>query len=281
MNDITVRPSYTNEQMEILKTQICVGISDDELKLFMHVCNDTGLDPFARQVYAVKRYDSRLGKDKMNIQISIDGFRVIAERSGKYAGQLGPFWCGSDGKWLDYWIDKAPPLAAKVAVLRRDFNEPLWASARLSSYIQTGKSGPTGLWAKMPELMLAKCAEALALRKAFPQELAGRYTPDEMDQSHDPDADKVKESAPTAIVNSSPSVIINNGRLIEDVEEYEIISLTDYIGTKLSRIDNSDLESIIDQYTKIHQANPNYISTDMMADLKMIRIAIKKRQGQV
>ena len=166
----------TAEQVALVKRTIMpAGSTDDELKLFVGQCNRTGLDPFARQIYAIK------SRGKIKTIVGIDGFRIIAERSGRYTGQKGPWWCGIDGKWVDVWIDSLAPVAARVGVLRSDFAEPLYAVAKLSSYT-TGRD----VWKQMPEVMIAKVAEALALRRAFPHDLSGLYTADEMDQAVEP-----------------------------------------------------------------------------------------------
>ena len=171
-----VPTTFNSQEIDLLKRVIVPSnTSNSEFELFVKYCMKTKLDPFSRQIYAIK---TRSGQ--FMIQTAIDGFRVTAQETGEYRGQVGPFWCGPDGIWKDVWLSKTNPVAAKVGALRLGFAEPLYAVARFDSYVVKSNA-----WEKMPDLILAKCAEALALRKAFPNELSGVYTNDEISEKDD------------------------------------------------------------------------------------------------
>jgi phage recombination protein Bet len=157
---------FSREKIELIKRTIAVGATDDELQLFLYTCKRTGLDPLARQIYSIKR------GGKMTIQTGIDGYRVIADRTGRLAGISDYTFDSEDGQHPN----KATVTVKKVVghVAEAEFT----ATARWSEY---NAGGP--MWTKMPYLMLGKCAEALALRKAFPADLSGVYTAEEMAQA--------------------------------------------------------------------------------------------------
>jgi phage recombination protein Bet len=165
---------WTPEQTQLISTTIAPGCSNDELRLFAYACQRTGLDPFSRQIYAIRR------SGKMTIQTGIDGLRSIAERTGQLDGSE-THWCGEDGVWTDVWLAAKPPAAAKTILHRKGASHPFVGVARFADY-----NAGQGLWSKMPAAMIAKCSEALALRKAFPADLSGVYSTDEMDQAVEP-----------------------------------------------------------------------------------------------
>lgn len=157
-------------RLQVVKSVLAPDLSDAELTLFAMVAQRSGLDPFSKQIHAVKR------KGKVTFQTGIDGYRSIAERTHEYEGsdlaEYGPACeCGKEPK-----------------------GHPLWA--RVTVY-RTGKRPQTGeaywhefhpgeqdfMWVKMPRNQLAKCAEALALRKIFPHVYEGIYTNEEMAQA--------------------------------------------------------------------------------------------------
>jgi len=162
---------WTPEQTQLISTTIAPGCSADELRLFAYACQRTGLDPFSKQIYAIKR------GGKMTIQAGIDGLRSIAERTGQLDGSE-TLWCGEDGQWQDVWLSSKPPAAAKTIIYRKGAAHPFVGVARFADY-----NAGQGLWSKMGAAMIAKCSEALALRKAFPADLSGVYSTDEMQQA--------------------------------------------------------------------------------------------------
>jgi phage recombination protein Bet len=167
-------PEWTPDQVELIQRTVANGTTNDEFKLFLYTAKRTGLDPLVRQIHAVKR------AGKMAIQTAIDGYRLIADRTGKYAGNDDPVF-----------DDEKTPRKASVTVYKIVDGQrcPFTATARWEQYFPGETQG--FMWKKMPHLMLGKCAEALALRKAFPAEMGGVYVQEEMEQAS-------VEEAPTA-----------------------------------------------------------------------------------
>ena len=194
--------TWSPEQSQLISSTIAPGCTQDELKLFAYACQRTGLDPFSKQIYAIKR-------GKMTIQVGIDGLRSIAERSGQLDGSA-TFWIGDTegSQWSDVWLGSKPPAAAKTIIYRKGCGHPFVGVARFQDY-----NAGQGLWSKMPSAMLAKCSEALALRKAFPADMSGVYTVDEMEQAEPVTVTATATAAPTpALAPAGDVKIFNAGR---------------------------------------------------------------------
>lgn len=172
--------TFDDEQVKLLKNTICPTATEEEHALFVQRCISTGLDPFANQIYLVKRSAT----SPATTQTGIDGFRLVAQRTGERDGEDAPEWCGEDGKFHPIWTGKKPPLACRVIVYRKGHSRGYPALAYWEFYAQKKADGElNNIWTKGAAHMLCKCAEALALRKAFPNELSGLYTSDEMHQA--------------------------------------------------------------------------------------------------
>ena len=195
--------TFSAEQRQILRDTFANGATEQEFAVLMEVATQRGLNPFKREIFFVERWDS--GKSRMvwQPQVSIDGLRLIAQRTGLYDGQDEPeFVENPDGSIK----------LCKVRVHRKDWARPAVGVAYWDEYVQTtrdkatGKTRPNSMWSKMPHTMLAKCSEALALRKAFPAATAGLYTPEEMGQADNerPAPKPVAVEQPRRVIDAAP-----------------------------------------------------------------------------
>lgn len=246
---------YIDKNLDLIQNQNQLSAGD--LKNFAIQCKRTGLDPITRQIYALKT------GDKMNIMASIDGLRLIAERSGAYEGQTKPEWCDKDGKWHDIWLSSETPMAARIGVYKTKFREPLYGVALFHEYAgkytyddnrgnKYKKGDLTYMWAKMPALMIAKVAEALALRKAFPNEMSGIYATEEISEPVESQAQQ-NVSAIKEVIKETGFVKEEPIKKITPEVIQDSIGLGDYViqfgkhkGKKFSEMDFHGLCGYID-----------------------------------
>lgn len=201
MSNIVHHPSasvMTQQQMTLIRRTIANDCNDAEFDLFMAAARSAGLDPFRKQISPLVFNKNKPDKRRMSIITTIDGLRVIAARSGRYR---------PDEEEPDFTYDpdeKGPtnPLGLVKARVRVFIdNKPVTGVAYWSEFAPiteewgedeaTGRRRPTGKmtldkggnWGRMPRVMLAKCAEAQALRKAFPEDTSGLYEAAELDQA--------------------------------------------------------------------------------------------------
>jgi phage recombination protein Bet len=164
---------YDQSKIELLKATYAKGATDTELQLFLTVAQHRGLDPFSGQICFVKRKQLVDGeyKEVGTFQVSIDGYRSMAARANDYmpSENLPTFTYKADGKTPD---------TATVECLKWHEGSKQWmrikAIAYYDEFVQTTRDGkPNHFWGKMPHNQLAKCGEALVIRKGWPQQVEG------------------------------------------------------------------------------------------------------------
>jgi len=263
--DDGVLAQYAPSDLEVIRNHVAgPDFSNGELAYCLSVARARGLDPLQKQVYFTKRKKKDAGGNwvaSVTVEPTIDGFRSMAERTGELDGYDGPYWCGKDGQWTDAWLSKEPPLACKITVYRQGKSHGFTATARYDAYVQgfdKDREGfrPNHTWAKMPEHMLAKCAESLALRKAFPSHLGSFYTREEMGQVDNGDrfeqlpAEQPKQATVTVVekpkaVPELPSV----PDVVESVPAFFCLGLFKQLealaGMPFAKMQTEDLEQIV------------------------------------
>lgn len=225
----------------------------EDIAFFSQYCQRTHLDPVSRQIYAISYYEKKSGRQRIQVLLSIDGYRIIAQRTGEFEG-VETFWCGDDGVWKDVWLEKKNPRASKVIVYKKGANKGISAVALFEEYANMDSP----IWKKMPALMIAKCAESLALRKAFPSALSGLYTTEEMSNSEINNKIAETNKAIESIDNSKYDIETNT-YTIDDAEQYNIVPSGANKGKFWKDLDIDTLNKAYNYYA-YENKNENYLN---------------------
>jgi len=163
---------FKPDELNLITSTIAKGANKEELDLFLYVAGKRGLNPLTRQIHFVKR------GDQGTIQTGIDGFRLIAQRTGQYA---------PSGKPTQYEVSPKGNLISATVYGNKILNGTAFEFSATAYFDEYAPKMPNGklfpMWEKMPRTMLEKCAEAKLLRKGFPEELSGLYADEEMHQA--------------------------------------------------------------------------------------------------
>ena len=177
---------WNKDQRDLLKNTVAKGqdLTDDEFLLMGYVAKQAGLDPFLKQLYPVKFAQGNEGKKTLTFITSIDGYRLIAERTGKYAGRDDYMF--DEGLSLHQMLEekRTVPRTATTTVYKivQGIRSPTCTSVRWKEYYPSSKFKQF-MWNRMPFLMLGKVSECASLRAAFPNNYKGIYLDIEFDQT--------------------------------------------------------------------------------------------------
>jgi phage recombination protein Bet len=196
-------PAVTADQLELVKKTVAQGATADELKLYLYDCARQGVHPLDRLVHFTKR------SGKYTPITSIDFMRIRAADTGEYAG--------SDDAVFS--LQPSEPTFAATMTVWRFVQGQRCAFAATARWLEYKPEANDFMWKKMPHTMLAKCAEALALRKGFPKQLAGLYAREEMDQAGSGQPALAVEPLPAVQARASTQALPDGAVLLMRVEQ--------------------------------------------------------------
>lgn len=252
--EITIQ-TLDEDKKELLRKTICQGANDLELELFLHQCNEMKLNPFLKQIYLIK-----VG-GKMTIVTSIDGYRLLAERTGKYM----------PGREATFTYDKSGRLYSATSYVKKFGPDKQWHEVAATAVFSEFAKG--NLWDKMPCVMLSKVAESMAIRRAFPADLSGVYTREEMDQAHVEEMEQLGQMdvKPALQVENKPSESVE---LITKEEVHYIESMIrDYVAPK----DDKYRQGLLDLFSERYKESLASFEGIRKKDLQQILRSIDRK----
>lgn len=232
---------FTPNQEQMIRDSFMSGASKEDAAMLMEVARTRRLNPLLKQVHFVSRFDKKKNRNVWSVQVSIDGLRAIAERTGNYDGQDEPEFGPLNESGYPQW--------AKIKVYRKDWSRPAVGMVYWEEYVQLYDGKPTKFWNTMPRVMLAKCAESVAMRKAFPEDMSGLYTPEEMGQA---DNERLPRIGPTSEADE-------DGVVVGDEDVFESFR------ARLTALD-ADIQAA-DSYDKALECAARVGTTDKQSEL--------------
>lgn len=198
-----------NELLNVLRNSLYVGAKEESVKMVLAYCSASGLDVMQKPVHLVPMWDSKSGEMRDVVMPGIGLYRTLAARSGDYAGVTDPEF-GPDVEENIGGTKITYPAWCRVTVKRLLKNGSIaefsaterWKENYAAKGGKEKSIAPNAMWTKRPYAQLAKCAEAQALRKAFP-EVGAQPTADEMEGKQIDDGQTI-EAAATPVQEIKP-----------------------------------------------------------------------------
>jgi len=295
---LPMRPrDYTPSQLALVRRTVAKDCDNTEFDLFIEIAKRVGLDPFRRQIYAIVTNKGNADKRQMVTVTGIDGYRAVAARNSDYR---------PDEQEPEYTYDEAlknpdtnPLGLVKAVVTAFKGDKPVRGVAYWEEFAplkeewkydpEQGKKTPSGVfkidatsnWRKMGRIMLAKCAEAQALRKGWPEDLSGVYVTEEMHQAIDVtpseavEADQRDQRRALIGAKSSIPLLFNAGDAIE------MVPLGQVVDRVTQHIASMDSPTGLEKWRDVNQASLKQFWAESKADALEVKRLIETRAAQL